>query len=612
MSEGGNRSQQSAAVLLQELEEYCESGSLSEEGLRELFARHELTPGNQNRLSNYDFIDELFYNERFTEGIIRLLLEYFPDAATFTNEKGLSPLYYACSILCSHKNDVTLSFIQLIVEADPDSVRCVDCDGKTPLHYLCDNENEQMKEATALEILNLLIDEYPEAASHADNHGRLPIHIACLWRSPEFCQVLINAAPGSVRGLDNDSWTSLHYLCFSNQVDDTAEVLSLLIEMYPEAVRHANNQGSLPLHHLCQNIPEDDAAAVQVLNLLIDKYPEAASHADNNGNIPIHDAAWHATSPEFIRVLVNAYPESVSMPDADGELPLFKACSSGSLASMEYLYHQYPGAIDHATTSEFYRGRYPIHAAISRYDSATALKVVQFLLNCDPNQKLIQHQEKSLLHFACDKMRYNSSKIEAGIEIIKAIYDAHPGAIEDNRIASNIHRFHQQVQTFIKKELVYARQAQDHRLMTTPDENGRLPLHTALQNNVRLGSIKLLVNGNPSAIRTAESNLAMPLHIACQYHDSASVVQHLLSLDATVLDAVDRDGNTALHHACSRAKHDTIALLVEKTSVSKRNAHDKLPIHLLWESKEVSDRESVDYTESIFRLLRADPEMINQ
>ena len=63
------------------------------------------------------------------------------------------------------------------------------------------------------------------------------------------------------------------------------------------------------------------------------------------------------------------------------------------------------------------------------------------------------------------------------------------------------------------------------------------------------------------------------------------------------------------------AKHDSISMLLEKyaaASVSKRNADGKLPIDLLWESNEVSDRESVEYTESIFRLIRANPEMINQ
>ena len=95
--------------------------------------------------------------------------------------------------------------------------------------------------------------------------------------------------------------------------------------------------------------------------------------------------------------------------------------------------------------------------------------------------------------------------------------------------------------------------------MTTPDVNGQLPLHTALQNNVRLGSLKLLVKGNQSAIRNADINLAMPLHISCQHHDSVSVVQYLLSLDEASLDAVDRQGNTTLHYACRGAKHGTIA-----------------------------------------------------
>ena len=150
--------------------------------------------------------------------------------------------------------------------------------------------------------------------------------------------------------------------------------------------------------------------------------------------------------------------------------------------------------------------------------------------------------------------------------------------------------------------------------MTTPDHNGRLPLHTALQNNVRLGSIKLLVKGNPSAVLSPDISGATPLHIACQHHDSAnSVMQHLVTLDATTLEAVDRDGNTALHLACRGARHEIIAMLLEKynnVSVSNRNADKKLPIDLLWESNEVLDRESIEYTESIFRLLKAYPEVM--
>jgi ankyrin repeat protein len=149
--------------------------------------------------------------------------------------------------------------------------------------------------------------------------------------------------------------------------------------------------------------------------------------------------------------------------------------------------------------------------------------------------------------------------------------------------------------------------------MTTPDGNGELPLHTALQHNVTLGSIKLLVKGNPLALQSPNNSGALPLHVACQHHDSASVVQYLVGLDTSTLDAVDRDGHTTLHHACRGAKYETIALLVEKydaASVSKRNVHNILPVDLLFVSDRVSDRESVEYTESVFMLLTAYPEAI--
>ena len=104
------------------------------------------------------------------------------------------------------------------------------------------------------------------------------------------------------------------------------------------------------------------------------------------------------------------------------------------------------------------------------------------------------------------------------------------------------------------------------------------------------------------------------MHIACQHHDSTDVIEYLIGLHTLTLDALDRDGNSALHYACRGAKYDTIALLLEKydaLSVSKRNDENKLPIDLLWESNVVNDKEEVAYTESVFRLLQAHPsEMI--
>ena len=150
--------------------------------------------------------------------------------------------------------------------------------------------------------------------------------------------------------------------------------------------------------------------------------------------------------------------------------------------------------------------------------------------------------------------------------------------------------------------------------MNTPVENGQLPLHRALfRGNVTLGSTKLLVKGNPLAIRTSDNLGGLPLHVACYHHESTKVVDYLIGLDPNTLTAVDRVGNTPLHVACLGASYDIISLLLQNygaLSVSKRNVHNKLPIDKLFESGSVSDREGIDYIGSIFQLIRAYPESV--
>ena len=426
-----------------------------------------------------------------------------------------------------------------------------------------------------IEIIRCLIEYFPDAANYTDDHGQV----------------------------------SLHWVCGNENV--TLNIIQLLLEAFPESVRSATNEGSMPLHWLCEN-EVDEAIAIEILKFLIEKCPEAVQHANNDGCLPIHRASlWK--SPEFCRVLIEAYPGSERMTNADGALPLHHACLRNNVAMVEYLYRQYFDDINTTTTG----GNYPIHYAIlglkDRDDPGAAVETVQFLLNCDPNQKLIQFHGMSLLQYACIR-EYNNSNIEECIKMIKVIYNAHPEVIEDNRIVSGIEGYHQEVQVFVHIQLGHTRQAKVHRLMTTPDMNGQLPLHTALRNNSAcFGSIKLLVKGNPNALQSADNSGRLPLHVACMYYDTLSVIQYLVGLDPSTLDAVDRYGNTALHLACHGARYETIALLLDEfdaVSVSKRNASKKLPIDLLFESDEVLNRECIEYTESVYRLLRANPEKI--
>eukprot|EP00984_Skeletonema_dohrnii_P014838 scaffold6323_cov118-Skeletonema_dohrnii-CCMP3373.AAC.3 len=420
---------------------------------------------------------------------------------------------------------------------------------------------------------------------------------------------LLKYFPDAARAIDEDGWSPLHFVCQNPNV--TPKIVQLLIDAAPDSVRNKENEdGWMPLHCLCRNVDVDKTTAIEILKLLREKCPQAIRHAESDGFLPIHMTACNS-DPHFCRVMIEAYPGSERIREDEGTLPLHCACLMNTLATVEYFYKLYPDAIDHAAT----KGYYPIHCAIIgliKSNQVAVVEIVEYLLDCNPNVKLQMVDGESLLRFACP-LEYNDSNIEAGIQVIKVIYDAHPEEIEDGRIVSAFPLYHQQVQAFINTQLFHARQARDHRRMTTPDGNGQLPLHTVLRSNVRLGSIKLIVKGNPSAIRTFDNSGVIPLHVACQHHYSACIIQYLLGLDRRTLKTVDYDDNTALHYACRGSKYESITLLLEKygaVSVSKRNSQKKLPIDLLWESNAVEDRESVEYTESVFRLLKAYPETV--
>ena len=583
-------------------------------------------------------------NKSVTLNIIQLLVDAAPNSVRSKDNYGYTPLYDLCHSVGITDEAAAIQILKLLIEKCPEALRHPCSNGNLPIHLAAWTKSP--------EFCRVLIEAYPGSDQIPDANGALPFHIACQCNTLDTVEYLYQQYPGAIDHAATDGFYPIHYAvdnigdrdkpaaaveivrflldCNPNEklkechgqsllrfacgrkyndlnIEAGIQMIKTLFDAHPDSVRSEDNEGWTPLHALCNSVGRmNEAAAIQILKLFIEKCPEAVRHADSSGDLPIHLAACRK-SPEFCRVLIEAYPGSEQITTNNGALPLHNACGDNAVATVEYLYRLYPDAIDHETAE----GHYPIHFALDRDKPAAAVEIVHLLLDCGPNEKLKQFHGRSLLYYACTR-EYNNSNITAGIQIIKTLYDAHPEAIENIRIVSNIQGFHDHVQAFIRGELVYARQAEDHRLMMTPDNNGQLPLHRALQNNVRLGSIKLLVKGNPSAIRTAEVNLAMPLHIACEHHNSTEVIEHLLNLDRRTLRAVDIDNNTALHYACRGEKHDTITLLLEKhaASVSKRNTYGKLPINLLWESDEVSDRESVEYTGSVFQLLRAHPEML--
>ncbi len=92
-------------------------------------------PNNHSIIRDAKFFFQACRNTRVTEEIIQCLLEYFPTAASATDEHGSTPLHAAC-----YNPNVSLGVIRLLIGAAPDSLRMADnVSGWMPLHLLCAN-----------------------------------------------------------------------------------------------------------------------------------------------------------------------------------------------------------------------------------------------------------------------------------------------------------------------------------------------------------------------------------------------------------------------------------------------------------------------------------------
>ena len=582
-------------------------------------------------------------NKHVTLGMVQLLIDAFPESVRHESKDRCMPIHR----LCNNEDldeEIGLEISKLLLEKCPESVKQTTTTyGTIPIHLAAMRQSP--------EICRILIEEYPGSERIRPKCGTLPFHAACQCNTVATAKYLHQLYPESInvannnghypihctiRGLKNRSnpndgievvkfllkcnphllsssgKTPLHVICGNKFV--TLNIVQLLIDAFPDSVRHEDNKGRMPLHKLCNNKNLDDEVGLEILKLLLERCPESVRHAAEGGRLPIHLAAGFQ-SLEFCRILIEAYPASGRLALSIGALPFHVACQFNNVATAKYLYQLYPESMNVADNNGFH----PIQCAISglryRNNTEAATEMVRFLLDCDPNVALQMRRGKLPFYLVCDlATNDDTQKLNAYLKVLQIIYDAYPEAIESNEVTSNIGSFCEEVQTFINAQITYARQVRGHtvRQMKTRDENGQVPLHRALCDNVTLGSIKLLVKRNPSAITCSDNIGMIPLHAACQ-HESASVVKYLVGLDSDTLTIVDRDGNTALHHACRGAKYDTIALLLGGygvASVSKRNTDNKLPIHLLLESNEVRDREDTKYLESIYRLLRAYPETL--
>jgi len=646
---------------LDEFEDFCSSDDvLSLDELKRLTKEISL-----DDLRESSFLHQVCMNEKVTLEIVNYLLHLYPrtihrcmDIFEGNNANVAYPLTFACL-----NEECPNEVIQLLLQR-ASNIRCqltlkchmdfdwgntdMHCDtfGGTPLHYYLSRNYKSVD----LDIVKqLLVNREALLLSDVDSKCT-PIHIIMHNKSIgdmfDVLQYLVESNPSSLLVKDRNEETPLHIACGKSYT--TARTIELLLRVCPNSIHERELNSLLPLHCLCLSEEEEeetkmnDEVAIGMLKLLLEAHPDSVTQTHDDGDLPLHMAASNK-SPGFCRILVDAYPESVRRQDEYGCLPFYNACREGRSDTVEYLFEQYPESL-HVRNND---GWLPIHGA-AHFLRENATEIIKFLLLHDPEclskPVVYTHQIGNInngslpLHLICsaswgpnrsnvtlflfdlypDAILIRNEREQLPVDVLREELDALSINNETGRpLNEDKYQRLQCTIRFLQTQMIYARQAQDENAMRTVDRAGSLPLHNALYGNAPLGSIKLLVKGNPDAIRAPDGIGILPLNIACEV-STAGVVKYLAELVLDRLNACDVNRNYPLHHACRGGNCEVITYLLEtpmsSASVSERNTIDELPIHLFCkfvnEHEYEEDEKDTEYTETMWRLLMAYPETV--
>jgi len=567
---------------IKELEDFCASDDLSIDELRKILS----LPYD---LEGSSCIHRVCMNKNVTLEIVECLLDLYPQAL-YSNmnmkidEQTVTTSAYPLHLACCNK-DCPNEVIKLLLKKEHDQQLMHMCYtgfdwgktglgrntyGGTPLHYYLSRISN-----IDIDIVKQLSSIKRALLSHDGESKCAPIHILMHNKSIgdlyEVVKYLSEMNPSSLRKTDIYNQSPLHVACNNEHI--TKETIQFLLDACAGLVIERNMFSELPLHVLCWKKVMDNEVAIDVLKLLLEACPDSISVQTSpdldDGDLPLHKAA-RVKSKAFCKVLVDAYPESVRRENGYGALPFHHACKNGCPETVEYLFKLHPESLHIRSDG----GCLPIHWASDKTGENTA-GIVNFLLLQDPDCLSKPSSTGDLpLHIVCP--RWDTSNVT------ELLFDLYPEAIlirngqgqlpaDVNREinVSSISRSNkeyaerlQEVAIFLSTQEMYACKSQDQNAMRTPDFTGSLPLHNALYASAPLGSIKLLVKGNPDAVNVPDGSGRHPLDTAC-WNCTAGIVKYLAELLPDRLNTCDVNNNYPLHHACRGGNCEVISYLLE-------------------------------------------------
>ncbi|XP_047128763.1 transient receptor potential cation channel subfamily A member 1 homolog isoform X1 [Hydra vulgaris] len=460
------------------------------------------------------------------------------EALSATDAYHLTPLHYA--VKYDH-----LDAAQILLDKGADVNASGDYD-VTPLHYAI---RFMVKDCS---MMQLLISN--NATINAkDKFSSTPLHYACLKGNVKAVKELLKAKNVDIEAKDQLNSTPLHSCCINGNI----AIAKMLIDCNANIVA-VNDAGFTPLHNACtQGNIELLSYLFEVMeNLDKSLLPTLISRQNKEGQSFIHLAVLGSYSA-IVKLLLEKGCDVNQCMDGE-ETPLHIATVIGNIEIVEFLLlhgadvekRNSIGRTALHKAADF--GKYEIlelliskNADIDRFDNSylTPLllassrpgnqKTIQTLLKCGAQVDLTNTEEQTALHIAVINNNVD------GVELLLSFLEA-------------------------------------KKIIDMSDKDNNTCLHIACKSGFEKIAIMLMdANAN---VRSRNNFEQTPLHLAA-FFGQEDVVDNILEINPSVINDLDREGNSPLHLAAMNGHVNVISFLLKSgASINDKNTKGFTPL----------------------------------
>jgi len=487
--------------------------------------------------------------------MVSLLIEACPEAAACTNQEGRTALHVAVS----HGAPLGLGAKVRHAKRGEGLVKEVMSDGRLRVVFVGGDMHRYgprswpklqviqpaagagLDQAAHEKVVALLLEANKSATTVADHRRDLPIHIAATHSAPACIVKMLLQASEELKAAQEGGV----------EADSEARVPWYQLKKFSSVTQ--DSDGLTPLHIAVAQNRRDSAG---VLTALLDADKEGAVMTDTMGRLPLHHAMRAMLEPEVVRHLAAAFPSAVEQRDKHGLTPV------------ELMRRDRSGSTDSSSLKEMKmtEAEYLMTCGLSGEALCTSLAAKEL----DVARKCIENETLNLQ--ACHPAEFVNAEgamplhmalmHQSPEDIIFVLLKAHPEATA-RRIAlsafSRLISTGEGVYALTADALehgVYALQiaAQSQAseavkrqvFLAFPGAIANASVFDAIRGNWGDEAVAALLSADPDAIQSPDVDGRMAVHLAMELDRPDATVKRLLECHPVAAQTRDASGNLPL------------------------------------------------------------------